>query len=173
MPEKNSTLINLHHLLDYDARRFTSAEIQLSRVLPDWISQAYNLKLKSILQRYFEMVNDHVKKLEEFIAAEEIYSLTLLNRVIQAFIEETNEKVAECADMEVRDAALLESIQAMNHFKIASYGTAAAFANELGKERAASIFHEIEVNEKQIDDRLSQLAEHEINPRAKVHIIME
>lgn len=173
MTNKESTLINLHQLLDYDARRFTSAEIQLSRVLPDWIIQAYNLKLKSVLQRYLEIVNEHLKKLEEFIAEEEIYSITLRNRIIQAFIEETNEKVAECADMEVRDAALLECIQSMNHFKIAAYGTAAAFANELGNQKAAAIFHEIEGNEKQIDDRLSQLAEHEINPRAKVHILAE
>ncbi len=32
---------------------------------------------------------------------------------------------------------------------------------------AATIFYEAEVSEKQIDDRLSQLAEYEINVKAK------
>jgi hypothetical protein len=32
--------------------------------------------------------------------------------------------------------------------------------------------HEAEVNEKQIDDRLSQLAEHEINIKAKAPIAL-
>ena len=73
-----------------------------------------------------------------------------------------------CTDAEVKDACLLACIQAINHFKISMYGTAAAFANALDMEKQAAIFHEAEVNEKQIDDRLSQLAEHEINIRAKI-----
>ncbi|MCU0395116.1 MAG: DUF892 family protein [Chitinophagaceae bacterium] len=169
MTDHHNTLTNLLQLLDYDARRFTSAEIQLSRVLPEWIVQANNMKLKAVLERYLEFVKEHVKKMEAFIAEEEIYSISLRNRVIQAFIEDTIEKMAECGDVEVRDAALLECVQAINHFKIAAYGTAAAFAYELGKEKAAELFRELETNEKQIDDRLSQLAEHEVNPRARVH----
>lgn len=37
-------------------------------------------------------------------------------------------------------------------------------------EKQAAIFHEAEVSEKQIDDRLSQLAEFEININAKTII---
>ena len=37
-------------------------------------------------------------------------------------------------------------------------------------EDHAAIFHKAEINEKQIDDRLSQLAEHEINIKAKAPI---
>ena len=39
-------------------------------------------------------------------------------------------------------------------------------------EKFAGVFHEAEVNEKQIDDRLSQLAEHEINFKAKAPIVL-
>jgi hypothetical protein len=42
----------------------------------------------------------------------------------------------------------------------------------LNLEKFASVFHEAEINEKQIDDRLSQLAEHEINARAKAPILL-
>jgi ferritin-like metal-binding protein YciE len=89
-----------------------------------------------------------------------------------AFIEDANEKLNNCADQQVIDACLLASIQGINHFKISLYGTAAAFAKELGMEKFASVFHEAEVNEKQIDDRLSQLAEHEINISAKTPIVL-
>ena len=51
------------------------------------------------------------------------------------------------------------------------YGTAAAFAKVLSMEEQASIFHENEVTEKQTDDRLTQLAEHEINLNAKSLLI--
>jgi ferritin-like metal-binding protein YciE len=170
MTDKNKTVVNLHQLLDYDAKKFVSAEIQLRDALKAWIDEAFSMKLKSVLQRYLEHVITHKEKMEHFIADEEIYSISLANRIIRAFIEETNEKIGECADPEVKDAALLECVQSINHFKISAYGSASAFANELGMTKSAELFHEAEASEKQIDDRLSQLAEHEINARAKVRM---
>jgi ferritin-like metal-binding protein YciE len=172
MTENNQTITTLHNLLDYDARKFTSAEIQLRNILTEWISKAGSLKLKAVLQKYLDYVKQHVQKMESFFEEENISSLSLTNRVMKAFIEETGEKMSSCTDAEVKDACLLACIQSINHFKISTYGTAAAFAKALGMEKPASVFHEAEVNEKQIDDRLSQLAEHEINSRAKAPIVI-
>ena len=172
MEENNKTITTLHNLLDYDARKFTNAEILLKKSLPEWINKASSLKLKTILLKYLVFVQEHVQKMEGFFDEEKISSLSLTNRVMQAFIEEADEKLANCTDAEVKDACLLASIQAINHFKISNYGTAAAFANALGMEKQAAVFHEAEVNEKQIDDRLSQLAEHEINDRAKTPVVL-
>jgi ferritin-like metal-binding protein YciE len=91
---------------------------------------------------------------------------------MQAFIDETDEKLNFCSGENIKDASLLASIQRINHFKISAYGTAAAFANALGMEEAATTFHSAEIKEKQIDDRLSQLAEHEINREAKSTVLL-
>lgn len=167
MSANTHSISTLHQLLDYDARKFTSAEIQLKKSLEGWIKSAGSFQLKMVLQKYLDFVLQHVKKMEHFFEEEEIISLSLTNRVMQAFIDEANEKLNTCADTEVKDACLLASVQAINHYKISVYGTAAAFARELGMEKYAGVFHESEINEKQIDDRLSQLAEHEINLKAK------
>jgi ferritin-like metal-binding protein YciE len=172
MADNTKSITTLHHLLDYDARKFTSAEIQLKNSLTDWINKASSPMFKAILQKYLDFVQQHIKKMEGFFEEEEITSLSLSNRVMQAFIEEADEKLNNCTDPEVKDACLLASIQAINHFKISVYGTAAAFANVLGMEKYAGVFHESEVSEKQIDDRLSQLAEHEINIRARAPIVL-
>ena len=172
MPLENPTLATLHNLLDYDASKFTSAEIQLKNHLPQWINKAGSLKLKAVLQKYQEIVQEHVVKMETFFESEEITSLSLKNRIMEAYIAETEERLSNCSDPGVRDACLLACIQSINHFKISTYGTAAAFARTLDMEQQAAVFYEAEVNEKQIDDRLSQLAEHEINTTAKTpHII--
>ena len=172
MKENNLTITNLQDLLDYNARKFTNAEIQLKNSLTEWIAKTSSLKLKDVLRKYFDFVQQHVQKLEGFFEAEQISSLSSSNRIIKSFIEETDEKLNNCTDPEVRDACLLASVQDINHFKISLYGTAAAFARELNLEKFASVFHEAEINEKQIDDRLSQLAEHEINIRAKAPILL-
>ncbi len=170
--ETNSTIATLHNLLDHDAGKFTSGEIQLKKNLPNWINKAGALQLKQVLQKYLDLVQEHVQKMEAFFTEEKFTSLSLINRVMQTFIEETNEKLDYCTDAEVRDACLLASIQGINHFKISTYGTAAAFAADLGLEKSAAIFHELEINEKNIDDRLSQLAGYEINRKAKAPIVL-
>ncbi len=172
MAENNQTISTLHHLLEYDARKFTSAEIQLKNSLPGWIAKAGSLKLKTVLQKYVDFVEKHVQNMEGFFEGENINSLSVGNRVMQAFIEEANEKQHNCTDSEVKDACLLACIQTINHFKISMYGTAAAFAKALGMEKQATAFHEAEISEKQIDDRLSQLAEFEINVKAKTPIVI-
>ena len=172
MAVNNPTITTLHNLLQYDTSKFASAEIQLQTSLPQWINNAGSLQLKTVLQKYLDFVQQHAKKIEEFLEEEKISSLGLINRVMQAFIEEANERLSNCTDAEVKDACLLASIQVINHFKISTYGTAAAFSNALGMEKAAAVFHEAEINEKQIDDRLSQLAQHEINIKAKAPIVL-
>jgi ferritin-like metal-binding protein YciE len=172
MADNTRTITSLHGLLDYDARKFISAEVQLKNILPEWINKAGSLQLKTVLQKYLDLVQHHIQKMEAFFEEENIISLSLTNRVMQAIIEEAKVKLGNCTDAEVKDACLLACIQAINHFKISTYGTAAAFANALGMEKPATVFHEAEINEKQIDDRLSQLAKYEINVKAKAPIIL-
>ncbi len=172
MTENNQTITTLHNLLDYDASKFTSAEIQLQNILPEWINKTGSLMLKTVLQKYLDFVQQHVHKMENFFEQEKINSLSLNNRVMHAFIEETNEKLSTCTDPEIKDACLLAGIQVINHYKISIYGTAAAFANALEMEKHAALFHEAEGNEKQIDSRLSQLAEFEINKKARTPIVL-
>jgi len=170
--ENNSPIAILHNLLDYDAGKFTCGEIQLKKNLPEWINKAGSLQLKQVLQKYLDQVQEHVQKMDVFITEEQFTSLSLINRVMQAFIDEANEKLNICTDAEVRDACLLACVQDINHYKISTYGTAAAFARTIGLEDSAVIFHELEINEKNIDDRLSQLAEYEINRRANAPIVL-
>lgn len=173
MAENKPSIATLHNLLDYDAQKFISAELQLRNSLPNWITKSTSLKLKNVLQKYLDFIEKHIEKLEDFFAQETISSLSSNNRVMKSLIDEVEEKTAFCIDSEIQDACVLAGVQAINHYKISAYGTAAAFANALSMEKYAVVFHEADINEKQIDDRLSQLAEHEINIKAKTPIVLK
>jgi ferritin-like metal-binding protein YciE len=170
--ETNSSIATLHNLLDYNAGKFTSGEIQLKKNLHDWVNKTSSLQLKQVLQKYLNQVIEHVKKMEPFFIDEKFTSLSVINGAMQVLIEETNEQLSLCSDAEVADACMLASIQTINHYKISTYGTAAAFADNLGLEQFAAIFHEMEINEKNIDDRLSQLAKYEINKKAEAPTLL-
>jgi|SRR5690348_4585352 len=166
------SIATLKNLLDDDAGKFAITEMQQKKALSSWIHKANSIKLRNMLQKYLEHIEKNTEKLNSFIEEEKISALSLDNKLMSAFVEETESKLAACTDNEVRDACLLACIQSMNHYKISMYGTAAAFATVLGLEKATVIFREAEVNEKQIDDRLSQLAEYEINVKAKTPVLL-
>lgn len=172
MPVNNNNISKLHDLLVDEARRFSSAESHLSEVLPRWIETARSFQLKAMLQKYLGQVQEHIYRLDVFFQEQNLESIICINRVMLAITEDAGDRFAQCADTEVRDACLLSCIQLINHFKISVYGTAAAFAETLGNAAQAAMFHEMEVSEKQIDDRLSQLAIYEINKMAKAPIAL-
>ncbi len=167
MSATTPVIATLQQLLHYNAGTFTSAEVQLKKSLAHWIYTAESVQLKIVLQKYLDFLDQQVQKMEQFFEEEQIHSASLNNRLMQVFIEETDNALLLCSDAEVKDACLLACIQGINHYKISTYGTAAAFANALGMEKQAAIFHEAEIKEKQMDDRLSQLAEYEVNNKAK------
>ncbi len=170
MTENYSSITTLHDLLDFEGRKFISAEIQLKKILPQWINIAGSIKLKTVLQKYIAYVEQHISNMQAFYEEEHINSLSLHNQIMEGFIGEAQVKLNHCTDAAVKDACLLAGIQSINHFKISIYGTAAAFADLLGLEKTSVVFHQASVNEKQIDDRLTQLAQFEINNKAKAPI---
>jgi ferritin-like metal-binding protein YciE len=172
MSEINDSLVSLHNLLDYDASKFTSAEILLKKSLAWWTDKALSFELKIVLRNYRDLVQQHIEKFEGFFEQEDIKALTLNNKVMQALVDDTNEKLSNCHNPDLKDACLLACVQSINHYKISIYGTAAAFAKTLGMQKYAEIFHNAEANEKQIDERLSDLAEHDINLKARTAFLL-
>lgn len=169
---ENQTINNLHNLMDYDAGKFLCAEVELKNSLPKWINNVDSFQLKTILHKYLEFIAQHMEKLEEFVDQEQMTILSANNSIMQTFIKDTEERLSYCTNAEVRDACLLACIQTMNHYKICAFGTAAAFASVLELEKNAAVFREAEINEKHIDDRLSQLALYEINAKARSPIVI-
>ena len=63
------------------------------------------------------------------------------------------------------DAALIGAAQRVEHYEIAAYGTAVEFAKLLGESEHVTLLEEILQEEKETDEKLTELAK-EINPQA-------
>jgi len=169
---ENNTINTIHNLIDYQISKFLSTEVELKNTLPKWINEASSLQLKTVLQKYIGFINQHIKAIEDFITEEQIVMVPSSDPIMLAFINQTDECLSYCKNAEIKDACLLASIQGINHYKISIYGTASSFADLLELTKFAAILHEADINEKHIDDRLTQLAKYEINNKAKSPIAM-
>lgn len=87
------------------------------------------------------------------------------DEAIQALIRETH-KMMRVAAPSVRDAALTSSLQRIIHYKIAGYGTIAAYAKQIGRHEEAAQFHQFAEEDKRADQELSELAKRSVNPEA-------
>ncbi len=164
--ETSPNISCLRQLLDEDVRRFISAEVQLKNSVSGWISKENSVPLKMLMHEYLDIVEKHIRQLEIFCEEEMLGSYNLSNRVMKAYLAEATEKLSGCICPGIKDACLLAAIQGINHFKISVYGTAAAFAGAAGLQKAGLLFHQAELDEKDMDERLSYLAEHELNRKA-------
>jgi ferritin-like metal-binding protein YciE len=142
------------------------AENQIVKSLPEMIDKATNPKLVDGLRSHLEETKTHVKRLEQ--------AFELLGKKAQGvdcpamdgIIEEAEEVSSEVADKQVLDAAIIASAQAVEHYEICRYGTLIAWAQQLGKNDLAALFKQTLSEEKAADQKLTTLAEGEVNLRA-------
>jgi ferritin-like metal-binding protein YciE len=84
---------------------------------------------------------------------------------MEGIIAEGGEVLSQDYEGAVMDAAIITAAQRVEHYEIAVYGSVHAFAILMGEDEAASILEQTLNEEKETDEKLSELAE-EINRQA-------
>ncbi len=93
--------------------------------------------------------------------------LNVVKNTMEGLIEEANEVIESTEKNEVRDAALIAAAQKVEHYEIASYGTLATLAEQLGYRKAAKLLKETLEEEKATDIKLTDLAINNVNKKAE------
>ena len=84
---------------------------------------------------------------------------------MEGLIQEGSGTIEGGFEAAVLDAALIGAAQRVQHYDIAAYGATHEFANIQGKMEHASLLKETLAEERETDDKLTELAE-EINDQA-------
>ena len=108
----------------------------------------------------------HVERLEQVFKLIDKAPRGKKCEAILGIIKEAEELMQEAETDTVRDAAMVGAAQAVEHYEISRYGTLKAWASKLGREDAAELLDETLQEEKATDEKLSELAESEINVEA-------
>ena len=142
------------------------AEKQLVRALPKLSKGASSAGLKDALDRHLEETERQVNRLEEVFEHldERVRAKTCPG--MAGIIEEGSEVLQEDLDEMAMDAAIIAAAQRAEHYEIAAYGTAAAWAEALGMSDVAEPLMQTLDEEKAADQKLSALAEQGINAAA-------
>lgn len=144
----------------------SNAEKQLTKALPKMAKAASNDDLRAGFEDHLKQTEEHVQRLEQVAEKCGFKTSGKVCHAMQGLVEEGSEAIKEFDKGPVLDAMLIAAAQKVEHYEIASYGTACAWAKMLGEDDAAELLTQTLEEESQTDEKLNQLAEGGINQEA-------
>lgn len=162
-------LKSLNDLLIDMVKDLYSAENQLMKALPKMAKKASTPQLKKGFEKHLEETTRQKDRLEKVAELMEITPKGKKCAAMEGLIEEAEELISEVKDADVLDAGLIAAAQKVEHYEIASYGTACTFAKMLGLKEAVKLLHQTLEEEKATDVKLTEIAEGMVNEKAMHH----
>jgi ferritin-like metal-binding protein YciE len=149
---------NLEELYYDQVRDLHSAETQLVSALPELASSASNSELRSLFSKHLDETRGHVARLTEIAGRHGFSCNGVTCEAMRGLISEARKHASEAAPGSVRDAVLIASANRVEHYEIAGYGVAKAFANCLGFSEDADDLDATLDEESDADKAITKLA---------------
>lgn len=135
------------------------AEQQLVSKLPEVAQAVDNSSLRSAIEEHLEETRNQVARLEQVFEMIGRKPESDQCEAMQGLLQEVDEVIAASGDRQVKDAVLIGALQRVEHYEIAGYGTARAFAEQLDLDDVADLLQESLDEEGSTDRKLTTLAE--------------
>ena len=141
-------------------------EKKLVKTLPKMSEKATSPELRQAMEDHLRETQVHVQRLEQVFELLGQRATAKTCEALEGLIREADETTSEIDDEQTLDAALISSAQTVEHYEIARYGTLACWAAEIGNTEVAELLEQTLEEEKAADEKLSVIAEDQINQRA-------
>lgn len=142
------------------------AENAILKALPKIIDKAGAPALKQALESHRQETQGQVQHLEHVFQSIGVKPSGEKCKAIEGILAEGEEHMGH-ATQPALDAIIVASSQAVEHYEITRYGTLIAWADELGYRQASQMLQQVLQQEKSADQKLTALAEAQINDRAQ------
>ena len=166
MKKRSQNETDLRQLLEDQLKDAYWAEKAITRSMPDMIDKTESRELADALTEHMDQTIQQISRLENVFEILDLRAEAEKCEAMEGIIEEAEDIVDDLEGGPVRDAGIIAAAQKIEHYEIATYGTLRAFANILGEYEAASLLEETLDEEKEADQKLTDIAESVINIEA-------
>lgn len=156
---------SLRQLYIDELKDLYSAETQMVKALPKLAKASSDGQLRRAFEEHLRQTSEQVTRLEQIFDMIDEKPTGKKCLGMEGLVKEGSETMQEGYTDAVKDAALIGAAQRVEHYEIAGYGTARAFAALLGEDEHVSLIEQTLEEEKQADQTLTTLAE-QINSQA-------
>lgn len=155
------------HLVD-ELVDLLDAENQLTEALPKLAKAATAKELMTAFEKHLKETRLHIARLNQALRGlgqEKPQSKTC--EAMKGLLKEGESMMNKTPAGALRDAVMITGAQKVEHYEMASYGTARTYAQVLGKPDVAQLLEQTLNEEKAADRTLTSIAENRVNEAAE------
>jgi len=161
-----SKVTTMEELFIEEIRDLYDAETQLTKALPKLSEAAVSDDLREAFDEHLEQTENQVERLKRIFELVGEKPTGKKCAAMTGLIKEGDELVSDSDETPVRDAGLIAAAQKVEHYEISGYGSARTHAELLGNDEAVRLLGTTLQEEKDADEKLTQLAQGMINAEA-------
>jgi ferritin-like metal-binding protein YciE len=158
------TFNSLQDLFQHELKDLYDAEHRITEALPQMAEKAHNPNLKRAFENHLRQTEKHIERLNAVFEQRGIEPERVKCDGIVGLIKEGSNVLSADGDADAIDAGLIAAAQKVEHYEIASYGTVRTFAQQLGDDYSAELLQQTLDEERQTDEKLTEIAEGSVNP---------
>jgi ferritin-like metal-binding protein YciE len=153
------------HLIE-ELRDLLDAEQQLTKALPKMARAATTKALKGAFEKHLVETRGHITRLNK--AMQELGERPRRKTCegMEGLLSEGETVMNKTPEGALRDAVMITAAQKVEHYEMASYGTARTYAQVLGEPTVARLLEQTLKEEKAADGKLTMIAESSVNEDA-------
>jgi Mn-containing catalase len=154
-------MAQLKELLIDELKDLLHAETQLTAALPKMAGAANHPKLKEAFEKHLVQTQGHVERLRTAFELLGEKAEPKPCKAMMGLIQEGEDTIKEGAELEslAADLALIAAAQKVEHYEIASYGTARGLARQLAEFECARLLTHTLGEEESTDFLLTAIAD--------------
>ena len=158
---------SLNDLFMHGLQDLYYAENQIMKSLPAMIEKATNEQLRAGFEKHLAETEGQVHRLRQVFELLDTEPKGDKCPAIEGILKEGRDLMSEIGDEDVMNVGLVAAAQAVEHYEITRYGALIAWATELGRTDLVPMFKANLAEEKATDQKLTQMAERRVNPKAE------
>lgn len=152
-------------VLSLELKQIFSAERQLTRALPRMAKKAQSERLKELLDQRIQQGEELIEQIENVLEELEAPKARAKNVAAEGLIDDANQHLEDIEDERLCDPLLLASVQKIEHYCIAAWGTVRAMGELMEQGSVVKAMKHALDEGKKLDQEMTKLAAEEINPQ--------
>jgi ferritin-like metal-binding protein YciE len=157
---------SLHAHLVEELTDLRDAETQLTQALPKLARSATSRALRTAFQKHLTETRTHLTRIDQALRALGEKPSSETCEAMKGLLKEGEKHMKRAPAGALRDAVLITGAQKVEHYEMASYGTARTYARVLGEQQVARLLEQTLKEEQAADRTLSMIAERSVNEEA-------
>lgn len=149
----------LHELFLHELHLIHDGEKQIVEAFPRVIEAASSKKLKDALGEHLEETKKQVRRLEVIFKELNPTLSEVRSQVMEGLLKEADKVIQSDYEPSVKDVALINCIQHIEHFEIASYGILKSLAKDFNYDNIYNLLEESSEEEGLANKTLTKIAE--------------